>query len=85
MAHGLAHGAVHGGLTTMAGHRAQWNSAKWPLRGAAALPLEGKMEGRRGAAGGLLTEAWTAARRQRTGGGAPAQSSVDVGMIDRRG
>jgi hypothetical protein len=45
MAHGLAHGAVHGGLTTMAGHRAQWNSAKWPLRGAAALPLEGKMEG----------------------------------------
>jgi hypothetical protein len=45
MAHGLAQGVVHGGPTTMAGHRAQWSSAEWPLRGSASLPLQEKMEG----------------------------------------
>jgi hypothetical protein len=45
MAHGPAQGMVHGGPTTMAGHRAQWSTAEWPLQAVAALPLEGKMEG----------------------------------------
>jgi hypothetical protein len=45
MAHGSAQGVVHGEPTTMASHRAQRSSAEWPLQGAAALPLEGKMEG----------------------------------------
>jgi hypothetical protein len=45
MAHGPAQGTVHGGPTTMASHRTQQSSAEWPLRGTAALSLEGKMEG----------------------------------------
>jgi hypothetical protein len=45
MAHGPLRGVVHGGPTTIAGHRAQGISTGWPLRGAAALPIEGKMEG----------------------------------------
>jgi hypothetical protein len=45
MAHGPAQGTVHDGLITTADHRAQWSLAEWPLRGSAALPLDGKMKG----------------------------------------
>jgi hypothetical protein len=36
MAHGPAQGTVHGGPTTMAGHRARWSSAEQLLRGTVA-------------------------------------------------
>jgi hypothetical protein len=36
MAHGPTHGMVHGGPTTLAGHRPQQSSAERPLRGTAA-------------------------------------------------
>jgi hypothetical protein len=36
MTHGPAQGAVHGGPTTVAGHRARWSSAERLLRGTVA-------------------------------------------------
>jgi hypothetical protein len=45
---------------------------------------KGKWRGRRDAAGGLSTEAWTTARKWHTGGGALAQSGNDVGSKERR-
>jgi hypothetical protein len=54
------------------------SGARWLCR------QKGKWRGRRGSAGGLLTGAWTTARRRRAGGGTPARSGDDVGSIERR-
>jgi hypothetical protein len=58
MVHGPLRGVVRGGPTTMAGHRAQWSSTEWPLRGAVALPLEGKMEGAMWRSWGIAHWGW---------------------------